>query len=280
MRIVGVTCLFHASPQRLRNFAAMRAAWDAPLIVAELAQDANDHRLEHADLRMTGSRLWQKERMYNRVVECGLLAGYDVAVFLDADVVLAADMPKVLDSLRDPRVSAVQPYTVAHQLDSNGQSIWSRPAFAAEIDAHGADHIRHLYRERNGPACGQALAVRVSDLHPQWWLDTMVVGGADTAMMLIAAGLPGLAMRRCALSYEQVRMWRAPAWITSAPGVSSGLWHGSLEKRRYIDRHALTVDLDPSVHLCINETGGWQWTDEGRAAGYADRVTEYMESRE
>jgi len=49
--------------------------------------------------------------------------------------------------------------------------------------------------------------------------------------------------------------------IGNVPGRLYHLWHGSYEKRSYLDRHRLLADFDfePDADLVIGSNGAWQW---------------------
>jgi hypothetical protein len=222
----------------------------------------NLHRVEFS------SRLWQKERLLNTLIE-RLPSRYTKVAWVDCDVLFdnstwVRDTCELLD-----RYHVVQLFERALFLDQAGEP------------SHWWGNNRGIYRWSLAAKQGQRTNLGV--VHPglAWagrreWLDAIglwdkhVLGSGDTVM---AQGFFGELHRWHQTVNSPGVLAASKDWAAKAhrlvrgnvghvPGVIRHLWHGERVNRKYDDRllSAKIVDFDPSQHLCKNADGCWEWS--------------------
>lgn len=262
-----VTC--HWNPAGWANlrrnylrFLHEMAWWGLPTFSAEVAFAGQAFPTSDAFLQIEAGdqhRLWQKERLINRVVEL-LPDCYDQVAWIDADVLF-------LDHCWPDRVSdMLQEHPVVQLWDS-----WHCTDHAGRVTevlrSVGDRGERYTSKEQSSP--GGAWAAR-RDVFPLY--DRMIVGSGD-AMMLEAwigqrkstcmeRSTPAMAADYAAWSAEAYE--KVAGDIAVLPGHTVHLYHGSRRRRQYRDRWepVIAAGYDPRRHVTIDDTGLLAWTDE------------------
>lgn len=253
-----VTCLFN--PTRSQRIAAnyrtfRRALRGVPVTVVELVYD-DDPAVEPEAIHIRGTRerhtLWQKERLLNIGFE-SLPNDVDAVAWFDADIILPSDwQSRVVEELKHSAV--VQPFSIAHWLDSDWQTERTFLSFAKSLSTGRQHSFSHP---------GFAWAVRREVLRSGLF-DLNLVGGADSWMAYLFSGRPvspSLSVATPSI-VEAFRQWAPPVSEIVAKRVSFcdgrllHLHHGRFKDRRYVQRsQAMRVTGLKREHIVLDDNG-------------------------
>ena len=300
----GITSYFNPAGSRRRrsNYDVFRQRLTVPLVAVELANDQPfELGPEDADILVqlrSPSVMWQKERLLNIALQHVPRQVSDIA-WLDCDVVFANDTwaEQATEELR--YAALVQPFDHVF-------SVHADAAEDATIDRPAAEPVGPTFVSRfqnnlisqdvllaRGPSrsrllLGFAWAARRGLMESHGFYDALIIGGGDRAMAMAAYGFfddPIAALGLQGASKAHYLQWASPFSNTVAGSVGAikgglyHLWHGKLEDRKYVERHAglNALDFDPSADISLTESGAWTWaTDRPELHAY---VRSYFHSR-
>ncbi len=269
-------CQYDRKRRNLEHFLGALRSARVRYLIAEGVFDGQRFILpaDDAIVRVRcGAVLWQKERLLNLLLS-RVPARCTKVAWLDADVLFTNDRwaheaSRLLDEL-----PVVQLFERAIRLPPDQMSFAGEGAchegFAAVLARRPAAFLSGQFAEHGHT--GFAWAARKEILLQHGFYDRAVAGGADhlTAHALVgdwrspcvermvgAAGPEADTFAGWALHlYESVR---------GQVGVVSGqllhLYHGSVERRRYSERHRdlARLGFDPRRDLLLDEAGTWCW---------------------
>jgi hypothetical protein len=278
--------------RRRANYRTFRERLNVPLVAVELANGAAFELTEEdADVLIQlrdGDVMWQKERLLN-VALGALPAGCRKVVWVDCDIVFAAeDWAERVSALLE-RFMLVQAFSQVNHLSAEGEVMCSQPSAAPAIESGTRGANQFGRPTLHGPGStnnGLAWAARRELLDEAGFYDACIVGGGDLAMVSAAHGRFDVATR--SMSERQVDHYLD--WARSyheivggetsfVDGVVSHLWHGDFERRRYRARHdgLKRFGFDPLDDIAHTADGAWRWnTAKPRLHAY---VTSYFASR-
>jgi hypothetical protein len=266
-----VTCHFNpagwdTTRQNYVRFVSEMRAQGVSLFAAEVAFPGQSFIFSDAHLRIRAADdciVWQKERLFNRVVET-LPAHYGAIALVDADIIFFDPhwVEKALKQLCE--VSIVQLFDRLHRLDRDGRV----------ASTYSGTHVmpdtgRRLSYGRSSllPWQGGAWAVRRS-VFPLY--DRCILGGGDVANLEGWLGLRDTWLQHQMTPAEKVYFdswasaaaFRVDGRCKSLHGGCAHLYHGSTRGRRYAERHvaARVFNFDPQRHIEVDENGLLRWT--------------------
>jgi hypothetical protein len=261
-------------------------------VAVELAHGADFELTEEdADVLIQlrdGDVMWQKERLLN-VALGALPASCRKVVWVDCDIVFAAeDWAERVSALLE-RFMLVQAFSDAHHLSTHGEVVCTQPSAALAIESAMRGSNQFGRPTLHGPGAtnnGLAWAARRELLDEVGFYDACIVGGGDLAMVAAAHGRLDVATR--SMSERQVDHyldWARPyhdmvgGETSFLDGVVSHLWHGDFESRRYRARHdgLKRFGFDPLDDIAHTASGGWRWNTA--KPGLHAYVTSYFASR-
>lgn len=287
-RVWAITSYFNPArfSSRYINYQVFRARLPLPLATIELGfGDRCELQPRDADLLVqvtTGDRLWQKERLLNKLLPL-LPPACEFVFVLDADVIFesADSLDRAVELLATQEM--VQPFARSYRL---------HPYRLPEAG------VRHAYKPQPSvlvPGAhdirgqtGLAWAFRRRTLERSGLYDRAILGGADRMMLPAALG-------RATDAVQMTRMQPAPAqdylaWaaefdaaigrgVTHSEGDIFTLWHGNLVDRKYADRHKLlsAFSFDPAADIRPGPDETWLWSSDKPALHKA--VAEYFFQR-
>lgn len=272
---------------RPRNYRTFRSRLTLPLVTVELAHDGQfELRDADADLLIQirgGDILWQRERLLD-IALAAVPASCDKVVSIDCDVIFEPADPwsQVCEQLEDHAL--VQPFEDAFDLRSR----WREEGFSeSAVDrgwsvgcavASGAPAAEVLApdlsgRQRPPWRTGLALAFRRNVLDRHGFYFGRVLGGNDRALLCAALGQYDVLAHVHRLTTRQrvhYLEWAAPFFenVRGSLGYTDSkighLWHGSIEHRKYGDRHRALRDLDfdPYTDIAVADTGCLRWSSD------------------
>ncbi len=277
----AVTSYYNPTGSRLRreNYRIFRDRLSVPLVAVELSF-THSYDLDGEDAEVliqlhARDLLWHKERLLNIGLDA-IPSNCDMVAWLDCDVVLdRSDWPiaaenaltefKVIqcfDEVWDQEASA--PPAVSRSRSRLGISFMR----ALKEGADPRELLRHSLRRRLGICSGLAWAARREVLRDGLY-DACIIGSGSRAIRCAQLGFTDEAFRYL----DMGRGWRNhyQAWadkhfervrgsLGSIDGKLTHLWHGSLNKRRYVERHhgLSRFGFDPTVDLELTERGVWR----------------------
>ncbi|HEX2190538.1 MAG TPA: hypothetical protein VHG51_16640 [Longimicrobiaceae bacterium] len=292
--IWAVTAYFNPCRYRSRreNYRVFRERLDVPLVTAELSFDGEFELGEdEAEILVRvdgGDVMWQKERLLN-VAASALPAGVEKVALLDCDIVF--DDP----GWPGKACRALEESVMVH-LFSHGYR-FPRQTLPEQLDDWGpylrAYSTGYLYFSgldldfsvaNRWPFMGGAWGIRRSVLERHGVYDTFIMGGGAHAFVCAGMGKLGRALAPLNMNAAQeshFRAWADPfhesvqGRMTYLEGRLALLWHGSEERRAYMDRHEglRAYDFDPATDIRVGPSGAWTWSTEKPdlhryAAGY------------
>ncbi|MCI0364505.1 MAG: hypothetical protein L0219_11510 [Phycisphaerales bacterium] len=286
-RLAVITCLFNpADDERIdRNysrFAAFLESQGINLWTVELAFPSSAFRLAPGErvlqLRAT-SRLWQKERALNLLVQ-ELPRRYEAVAWIDGDILFGDK--QWIDELCEQltQFPIVQCWSQAEFLDEAEEVIDFRTSTARAVIEDRPD--RESFQTGHP---GLAWAARRELVAVRGLYDRHLTGGGDSLMAIAAFGwwqhrllerLPP-AMRADFVTWAQTWWSSISGRVGALSGTVRHLWHGSIENRLYRERWDWLRELsfDPQSDIELDPQGLWKWT--GRNPELERRLPAYFQ---
>ena len=299
----AVTTYFNPNKYKARyeNYQVFRQNLSVPLLVVELDMGSGfELGPQDADvlIQLSGSLLWQKERLLNSALvhlppECTSVAWLDCDVlFSQADwatqaQTLLSKYP-VLQLFRElvhlpqgklPEDPMVVPDSARR---SSFAHSWNRGVLPKDffLDASLSGKLRCN--------CGMAWAARRDLLERHGLCDTFILGMGDKQF---AAALVGLATdaadslelsrqhRNHYLQWAEALHRDVRGQVGALPQTLFHLWHGDLKDRRYDHRYSgfRRFQFDPAQHLRACKQGAWHWSTE--LPDLQAHISSYFQSR-
>jgi hypothetical protein len=288
--------------RRLANFKLFRSRLNVPLIVVELAYDA-DFELQQQDAEILislrgGAVLWQKERLLNLAFQA-LPSHCRKVAWLDCDILFEApDWVDAANNLLD-QFAIVQLFKRVHYLSAYWPSTkrsameveFSRPsaAFSLVSGVPPQTCVGHHLNVREGTsACGFAWAGQLNLLKRHGLFDACILGGGDRALACAATCcLEEFMYRHCMNDPQKARYidWAKPFYNDVRANIAFldqdifHLWHGDVAKRQTRARHKglRRFQFDPYADIEVGMNGAWSWSTNKHQMH--DYVRSYFASR-
>jgi hypothetical protein len=244
---------------------------------------ATDRITNNHTIRIRGSSvLWQKERLLNHLVK-NLPGDIDKVAWIDADVLFDSnDWPQRASRLLD-YLPIIQLFEKAQLLGPSDEVQHVRQGIGWAI-SHGLPDMTKLSRFHPG----LAWAARRSIVEAHGFYDSLIVGGADSAMVCAMAGW---------FEHDFFRRLRSPLiehcldWarkfhssvlgrVGYLPITVRHLWHGELSRRQYVSRFGILGrhGFDPTSDIRMADNGTWEWASP--KPDFHDDVLNYFRSRD
>jgi hypothetical protein len=272
--IAAITCYFnpcnYETPKRnFRRFVQGMHEQRVPFFVIELAFDQQPFFLRPNEVTLQlrgGDVLWQKERLLNILLD-HVPEQFTKIAWIDADMEFenpewACEASQCLNEF-----SVVQLFDQCFHLSKCGdvESVCNGVAYAVQHGIRNANNLGIAHP-------GFAWAARRDLLHRHGLLDTNIVGGGDSLMVLAMYGWWDHSnVRKYNPAMREVwRTWAEPIWrevrghVGYVPGRVRHLWHGTRVNRRYTERvYCLTRNnFDPRTDIGLDDSGLWRWTSD------------------
>ena len=298
-----VTCYFNPCGFKTRRenfdrFYAAAQSQGADIYVIEAAECAtgsasdplyelpddlpNLHRVQFA------SRLWQKERLLNILIE-RLPGKYNQVAWVDCDVLF--DNPDWVQQTSEllERHHVLQLFEQASFLNQAGvpSKWWSdregvtRSSVAAKQGKERSLGVVHP---------GLAWAGRREWIREIGLWDQHIVGSGDSVMVHGFYGwqnkwhmsLTSQAVIEAAATWSRAAYQLIGGNVGCVPGLIRHLWHGDRKHRKYDDRLFYTrlANFDPAKHLERNSIGCWEWSKKAPPEMVEQIETYFRERRE
>jgi hypothetical protein len=273
--------------RKLDNYLMFRRHLTVPLTCVELSfTGAFDLHPGDAEtlIQIRGQAvLWQKERLLNIALQA-VPASCEGIAWVDCDVIFEkADWPALaLRALRD--YPLIQLFRTRCNLARTAGSelidlsrIDSQPVSLGYKLATGAATPDDLRRSAapltQGSTAGLAWAARRDLLARLGLYDACILGSTDRIMASAAIGEFDYGRDAIQMNARQLihyRSWGESFFreIQGKVGYIDGrafhLWHGTLENRRYRERHEglRRYAFDPFTDIALDTTGCWRWNTE------------------
>lgn len=280
--------------RRLANYRTFRSRLDVPLATVELSF-GKPFELSAGDADILiqirdGDVMWQKERLLNLAV-AALPADCTKVAILDCDLVFGSPDWAQRTSAALDEVPLLQPFSHAYRtppgwtadgLTDPGDYVLHAAAWLIESGMTVDDALRGIGNDI-GCAHGLAWAARRELLAEHGLYDASIVGGGDTCLFRAAYGYMGLVVERFRLDRPHARHyrdWAEPfyAAVGGKVGYAAGhlyhLWHGSVDDRRYMERHETLAGFafHPREDVALSDSGAWRWNTP------KDDMHRYLES--
>ena len=269
---------FHNPRRNLLRFMRQMTAAGIPVYVAEMAYEGQPFCLPASRFVShyridTSHIMWHKENLLN-VLANRVPSQYDKLAWIDPDIMfLSNDWYLRAEEALNTR-AAVQLFSVASWTNRDGQ----------------------IYRSQNSTMHDKALKIGVNHPGFAWaarrglWskggglCDLAILGGGDA---LFAASCLGCEIPEW-LFYPQWRSWtnRLASWVWAEGGcdyITGHIvheWHGSDNRRSYVDRHKILSGIDISQVVARREDGIIQFTDDASEHLRTEMRNYFAERRE
>jgi len=287
-------CGYRARERNVVQFLGRMRARGLPVFIAELLfPDQRPLLPESGDgivVRHFHSSdvMWHKERLLNLLI-AELPARYTKVAWIDADVVFPDDRwyaraSKLLDSY-----DLAQLFDDSRQLDNEARFVGKVFGIAGYV-ARGEPNPFNFTTSL--ATTGLAWGAKRSLLAAHGLLDVMILGGADTYMVLAAYGAldvttsgrmqeltPGLDRVRRGWLERFGRDVRGRVGYLATTAIQLG--HGAPELRRYGDRLDILKrhDFDPALDIAPGSGGPWRWSS-AKPSLHAEVAQYFHERRE
>lgn len=271
-----VTCHFnpcgYSRPiQNFVRFAAGIAAADLDLYAVELAFDDQPFQLasyiapsRHLRHRVSSEHgiLWQKERLINLGFST-LPEHYDAVAWIDADLLFVNPNWSKIALTKLSETPVVQLFSRVIDTDGNGHLI--DPPRSGIGHVLNTPALKGKYGRPGGAwaARREAVADGLYDRH--------VLGGGDSILVHAWQGKVGQAQSYAALEsdwlhdYARRQTPRVQGKIGYVPGDAVHLYHGTRQRRRYVDRYQILHrgKYNPATDISTEE-GPLTWSESAR----------------
>jgi len=288
-RVWAITAYFDpiGTGRRLAPYREFRSRLHVPLITAELMfQDGFELGPDDADILIKargGAILWQKERLLNLALKA-LPQDCEAVAWLDSDVIFqdpewAARAHRLLDEF-----SLVQPFSRVYHLGKDDPpKVPSNERSAKGFDSvvfcaaggrlPDASFGTHGLSQKIGYAPGMAWVARRETLERHGFYDAAIIGTGDKLIFGAACGRyedAACALQMNPRQRQHYHAWAKPFYETVAgrltylDGHILHLWHGDLDKRRYVQRldGFRRYGFDPDSDLALTPGGAWRWNSD------------------
>lgn len=306
----GLTTYFNpmGASSRLANFRAFRERsrrQGLPLVAVELAFGDGPFVLREgidAEIliqRRSTSVLWQKERLLNLGL-AHLPTHCTGVVWADADVLFEDDDWVQQTSRLLEKYVVLQPYSACIRLPE-GKRPEEYPSGELERTIlQGNDNGTYSksicsrmsgFRPKFSGTTGYVWSARRAFLDQVGFYDRCIVGGADREMALAVLYRPGrIPEKNTKIRYPRLRAhldeWHRRVHglvqrkVGYRPGAVHHLWHGSMVRRNYADRHSILEEhgFDPERDLELDDGGCFRFRSENPAL--VEAIGAYFESRQ
>jgi hypothetical protein len=269
----------HKFKSRRKNFTLFRHHLKCPLIAVEFNPDSNFELKSGIDCDILiqvkdGSILWQKERLLNVAISY-LPSDEKNVAWIDSDIIFLSnswinDAERLLESnntiqlfshLIDGKRNEEYPTQSDSQYSGSGL-VWKIRNGVSLADA--------LYpsstNEMRTTCFGLAWAANVSFLKSIGLYEMMIIGSGDRAYACAIYNEFDAACKTLELNDDRKRhyiAWAKKAHsncqgkISNIQGAIFHLWHGSIENRRYRERHLhfSKFSFDPNINIGYGADG-------------------------
>jgi hypothetical protein len=296
----AITCYFNPIEyrRRLENYRIFRKRLIVPLLTVELSQN-DDYHLQAGDAEILvqikcHDLLWQKERLFNIGLQA-LPHDCDTVAWLDCDAVFESDdWPERASNLLET-YKIVMPFKYMYELPKDGlpeDADSERPVkyslMYALASGISPEMLRGNMNLKERVACGLAGVARRAIVEKHGFYDACVMGSGNRAIACAALGRFDDAIHYLQMNPNWAKhylAWAQPFFDTVRGSVTyldegvSHLWHGELENRQYLERHALLKEygFDPTKDIVTDENGCWRW-NEARS-DRKEYILRYFQSR-
>lgn len=297
-KLAVITCLFNPSNYDSKNknfniFYENIKKQTADIFVVELSFTGKFETRKNARrLHIHGSEkniMWQKERLLNLAVKNLVPDNYEYIAWLDADVIFFNNDNWILEAIEQLKAyKVIQLFERAWQSQPNvAFPVNPKLGIVRKTVSDQLFNNQTLLKAEHG----FGWAARREFFEHVGLYDRNIIGGADT--MMFNACFEAL---RCTEPWHIVehlnpawarsgQKWlkRAISYIEGSATFISGdlvhLYHGSRHNRQYWNRNRILVDnnYDPSVDICINKDGIWEWNTN--KFSMCDAVRRYFDDR-
>ncbi len=282
----AITAYFNPSryKRRLANYRLFRRHLGVPLVTVELAfGDAFELTDEDAEIliQLQGRDvMWQKERLLNLAI-LALPPACRKVMWVDCDVIFEESDWASRASRKLDEVPLLQPFSHTVRTPQGwlptgevapGTDVWLAAAHMIESGEPVETCLRGSGEELRC-AHGMAWAARRDLVERHGFFDAAIVGGGDSALFRAAFGYFRESAERLKLNPVRdchYRAWAEPFFasvrgrVGYVPGTVFHLWHGSLQTRKYVERHDdfAAFAFDPYVDVAVADNGVWRWNSE------------------
>jgi GR25 family glycosyltransferase involved in LPS biosynthesis len=224
--------------------------------------------------------LWQKERLLNIALE-NLPKEYTNVAWVDCDVIFENEnwVEEVNEKLKDYKVLHL--FENAKRLDENGN-----------IDRISKSIIENIKESNKIPTnlnkgiTGFGWAIRREDIEKIKFLDTQIIGGADSLMFFSFVGLNNTAFHKKMNNewldfynkWNQISFSNIHSSINNISGDIIHLYHGKMINRNYNSRYEILSKerFNPILDLIIDNNNLWKFKN----VNISKNLEKYFESRD
>jgi GR25 family glycosyltransferase involved in LPS biosynthesis len=233
-------------------------------------------------IQIKGSReniLWQKERLLNIALE-NLPKEYTNVAWIDCDIIFENEnwVEEVNEKLKDYKV--LQLFENAKRLDENGN--------VGKVSKSIIENIKESNKiptNLNKGITGFGWAIRREDIEKIKFLDTQIIGGADSLMFFSFVGLNNTVFHKKMNNewldfynkWYQISFNNIHSSINNISGDIIHLYHGKMINRNYNSRYEiLSKDkFNPILDLIIDNNNLWKFKN----VNICENLEKYFESR-
>ena len=239
-------------------------------------EDENSIRISGNDRNI----MWQKERLLNLALE-RLPKKYTNVAWIDCDILFenedwVEDCNEMLQKYK-----VVQLYQSANRLGAEGRTETRSKGIISRIS-----QINKLDVNLSKGIPGFAWAIRRECIDRIKYLDTQIIGGADSLMFYSFFGVKNAHVSNQMNKewFDAFSKWSDLAFseIDSSVGFVAGeithLYHGQMKNRSYNTRYEILSEagFDPEKDLAIDKNGLWKF----KRKEIPKKLSKYFESRD
>jgi hypothetical protein len=299
--IWGVTCCFNPAQYKnkydhMRRFSMAARKQGMKLLVVELALSGLpfvlDDRIADKIVQLRSDTvLWHKERLLNLAV-AALPPECDKVIWVDADLLFENDGWIEATASLLKLYMLVQPFAVYYPLEKDEDP--PDRGVATRVVIPGLAYARQAGDKAAIATAlpGGAWAARRSLIEKHGIYDRFILGGGDAAVGWAIYGLTNEWLSRGwfrrllpAAAADHLRVWSDALFadvqssVAYVPGRVFHLWHGSVNRRRYVTRFAILADaaFDPQADIALDASECWQWSSD--KPQLHRKVAEYFQHR-
>lgn len=253
------------------------------LFTIELSFDGNFYLEGDNILKIKGNKsniLWQKERLLNILLE-KISEEYTNIAWVDCDILFENENWITECNEKLQKYKVVQLYEFANRLNQNDEIELRSKGIVKRIS-----EINQIDINLSLGIPGFSWAIRREVLDEIKFLDTQIIGGADSLMFYSFFGQKkGFVSNQMNTEwYNHFENWSDKAYklVNNSVGFVSGeiihLYHGKMSNRKYNDRYKILAEhnFNPSIHLKKDEYGLWSLKD----TKITNKLKKYFENRE
>lgn len=241
-------------------------------------EDENVIQLKGSDKNI----LWQKERLLNIALK-NIPEKYTNIAWIDCDVIFENEywVDEVNEKLKDYKV--LQLFEKVKRLNENGFIQRTNKSIVFMVKDIGYLPFNNANFKGDGLP-GFAWAIRREVIENIKFLDTMIVGGADSAMFFSFVGKIKIKVHEnmnkelydCFLEWHHDSFNEVKNSVNNISGDIIHLYHGKFLNRNYNKRYEfLKNNFDPKIDLTNDENGLWKTSDKLK-----DQFKKYFKNRD